>query len=175
MRYVTARKNIDAVIWSCCVALYVGCSTVSSASARSHTEYILLYYMLDTEMFISFRPVRCREHRCIMCSMLNCFFNLSWCLTEKTNSRIMCSMLNCFFNLRSCLTENTQTLLYCALDAQICLQPQLIVSLRKHTIVLCVRCSTEKTHCSLCARCWNASSTSDHASLRTHKLCHTMC
>jgi len=66
---------------------------------------------------------------------------------------IMCWMLNCFFNLRSCLTENTQTLLYCALDAQICLQPQLIVSLRKHTIVLCVRCSTEKTHCSLCARC----------------------
>jgi len=157
MRYVTARKNIDAVIWSCCVALYVGCSTVSSASARSHTEYILLYYMLDTEMFISFRPVRCREHRCIMCSMLNCFFNLSWCLTEKTNSRIMCSMLNCFFNLRSCLTENTQTLFYYVLDAQLLLQPQ-IMPHWEHTnsVVLCAGCSnlsstsayclTEKTH-----------------------------
>ena len=110
MRYLKAWKNIDAVIWSFCVALYARCSTVSSASARSHGEYILLYYILDTEVFASFRLVRCRERRCIMCSMLNCFFNLSWSLTEKTNSRFTCSMLKCFFNLRLCLTENTQTL-----------------------------------------------------------------
>jgi hypothetical protein len=97
-----------------------------------------------------------------MCFILNYFFSLIWCLTEQTNYLIMCSMLKCFVNLRSCLTENTQTLLYYVLDTQLYLQPPIIATLRKHTIVLCVRCST-------------VSSISGHASLRTHKLSFIMC
>jgi len=92
---------------------------------------------------------------CAGCSTLSS--TSAYCLTEKTHYRIMCSMLNYFFNLRSCLTENTQTLLHYVLGAELCLKHQLIASLRRHTIALCVRCSI-------------ISSTSDHASLRTHSV-----
>ena len=98
---------------------------------------------------------------CIMYSMIKCFFDLSWCLAEKTNSRIMCSMLNSFVNLRSCLIEKTQTLLYYVLDANLYLQPQLIASLRKQTLVLCVRCLT-------------VSSTSGYALLRKHAVVYVL-
>jgi len=137
---------------------------VFNLSLLPRWENTLSYYVFDAQLFRQPQIMPNWENTnsvvlCAGCSTLSS--TSAYCLAEKTHSRIMCSMLNSFVNLRSCLIEKTQTLLYYVLDAQLCLQPQLFASLRKHTIVLCVRCLT-------------LSSTSDHAALRKHKLCCIM-